>query len=87
MTRKPRQLDENRQRLLEMRRNTRKLRYSSYRSVLHVLIVLVWRRTNVESPRWLLLKGKPDKAKEMLKQLNIEENNLIGEDTNEREDA
>ena len=33
MTRKPRQLDENRQRLLEMRRNTRKLRYSSYRSV------------------------------------------------------
>ncbi len=33
MTRKPRQLDENRQRLLEMRRNTRKMRYSSYRSV------------------------------------------------------
>ena len=33
MTRKPRQLDENRQKLLEMRRNTRKLRYSSYRSV------------------------------------------------------
>ena len=33
MIRKPRQLDENRQRLLEMRRNTRKLRYSSYRSV------------------------------------------------------
>ena len=33
MTKKPRQLDENRQKLLEMRRNTRKLRYSSYRSV------------------------------------------------------
>ncbi len=33
MTRKPRQLDENRQKLLEMRRETRKLRYSSYRSV------------------------------------------------------
>lgn len=33
MTRKPRQLDENRQKLLEMRRQTRKLRYSSYRSV------------------------------------------------------
>lgn len=33
MTRKPRQLDENRQRILEMRRNTRKVRYSSYRSV------------------------------------------------------
>ncbi len=33
MTKKPRQLDENRQRLLEMRRQTRKLRYSSYRSV------------------------------------------------------
>ena len=33
MTRKPRQLDENRQKLLEMRRSTRKLRYSSYRSV------------------------------------------------------
>lgn len=33
MTRKPRQLDENRQKLLEMRRSTRKMRYSSYRSV------------------------------------------------------
>lgn len=33
MTKKQRNLDENRQRLLEMRRKTRKLRYSSYRSV------------------------------------------------------
>lgn len=33
MTKKPRQLDENRQKILEMRRSTRKLRYSSYRSV------------------------------------------------------
>lgn len=33
MTRKPRNLPENRQKLLEMRRETRKLRYSSYRSV------------------------------------------------------
>ena len=33
MKRKPRRLDENRQRILEMRRNTRRLRYSSYRSV------------------------------------------------------
>lgn len=32
MTRKPRKLPENRQKLLEMRRKTRKLRYSSYRS-------------------------------------------------------
>ncbi len=32
MTRKPRKLDENRQKVLEMRRQTRKLRYSSYRN-------------------------------------------------------